>query len=259
MPGSTLVVLPPLANDPEALEPLELDALGSGADRISVFRYPGHGGRRRQEGLRFADIADEVVARHEGPLDIVGLAIGSYVAAELLIDHADRIRSVLVSSSPFTDITSAQRDLDRARALASADGMERLVEETLARWFTPLAIGRDVPGVRVARDRLLAMEPGVWSDFWLAIAERTTIGAERAVGIDRPVTVVAPLHDGGTGRPGLELTHRILPRSRLLYVDGPHMVNLERPRNVLAAIDNHLAWVASGGPDTREPLYLAGS
>ncbi|HEY0248146.1 MAG TPA: hypothetical protein VGC45_07775 [Gryllotalpicola sp.] len=255
---ATLVVLPPVANDPETIALLELGRLGLPADRVVVHRYPGHGGRPRQPGFRFADVAEELVREIDGPIDVVGLAIGAYAVAELLLRHPDRIRSALIAASPFADIGPEQRARDRARADAAAPGMTAVVGETLARWFTPGAVERDAQGVRIARERLLAMDPAVWSDVWIAISERSTIGPEQAASVTQPVSIVVPRHDAAGGAPGLERLHAHLPVSRLVYVDGPHMVNLERPRNVLAAIGSHLEWVAAGGARIEAPITLTG-
>jgi 3-oxoadipate enol-lactonase len=246
--GANLVVFPPLANDPEMLKPLDLAGLPGLAGPPRVYTYPGVGGRPRQSGFRFRDAADEMSRAASGPLDAVGLAAGAYALADLLLAAPERVRSVFIACSPPTPVGAERRAADRARAEAARPGMDQVVAATIARWFTPEAVAADAPGVRLARERLLALDPATWADFWLAIAARTTLGSAAVSAIRQPVTIVVPERDMAGGAPGLESLHRQLPLSRIVRIPGPHMVTLECPGPVREAIAGHLAWARAVSP-----------
>lgn len=255
---STVVVLPPIGNGVDAVRALELERAGIRAPRIPLF--PGQGGAPRRAGATFADHADEVAAAHDGPLHVIALAIGAYTAAELLLRHPHRVASLVIACSSPGPVADEARARDAARGSQALEtGMAPLVEQTIGRWFTPAAVAADHPGVRYARARLAAMEPAAWNDMWSAISRRSTVDADAAAQVAVPVSVVVPLHDAAGAALTLPPLHRQFPRSRLVYVDGPHMLGLERPENLLAAVDGHVAWLAEGGERIDHPLTWTGS
>lgn len=263
MSNAPLVIFPPVATDPNALDLLELDRIDPAPSRIFQYAYPGHGGRPRPEGFTFREVMDEVAAQleaaGEGPADIAGIGIGAYVLTEFLLHRPELVRSGIVACSPLGPVPDEWRENDRQLGRSARSGMDDLIEPTLRRWFTGHAVDRDIPGIALARERLSDLDPLVWEDIWLAIAGRSTLDADQAARIDKPITIVAPLHDSSPNLRRLRELHDMLPLSRLLYVDGPHMVHLERPLNLLAALDSHLAWLADGAPPIDSPLYWVGA
>jgi pimeloyl-ACP methyl ester carboxylesterase len=249
----TVVVLPPIANGAEAMRQLGLERVGIAHPHVHLF--PGQGGRERQEGFRFGDLADEVAAEHPGPVHVVALAIGAYTAAELLLRYPDRVASLFVASSSIGPVDDDARLRDAARGRQALEtGMEPLVDDTVSRWFTPAAVAWDHPGVRYARAQLSAMQPAAWNDIWSAIAARATVAPDAAARLSPPVSIVVPTRDVTGAALTLPPLHDQIPRSRLVFVDGPHMLGLERPESLRAAIEEHFAWVEAGGQRVEQPV-----
>jgi pimeloyl-ACP methyl ester carboxylesterase len=255
-----LVVFPPFAAGPDDLDPLHLDRLDPPVARVDVRHYPGHAGAPRRPGVTFRALADEVadgLAEAGEAADVVGVGMGAYIVAELLLHRPERVRSAVVIGSPLGPVPDEWRDRDRELGRSAEGGMAPLVEPTLLRWFTPWAVETGHAGVETARRRLHDLDPAAWNDFWVAIAERSVLDDAAAVAVQVPVTVVAPLHDPSPNPRRLRELARALPLSRLMYVDGPHMLHAERPENVLAAVDSHLAWAAALPRPVRD-LYWVG-
>lgn len=259
MSTSPLVVFPPMATGPADLRPVRLDRIDPPPSRIDVRHYPGHAGAARRAAVSFRSLADEVAGELGSgeTADVVGIGMGAYVVSELLLHHASLVRSAVVLGSPLGPVPDAWRERDREVGRSAAGGMDPIVEQTLARWFTRWAIGSGHHGVATARRRLKELDPEVWNDFWVAIAERSVLDDVAAAAVRIPVSVVVPLHDASPNPARLRELARALPLSRLVYVDGPHMLHAERPENVLAAIDSHLAWAAAL-PRPISDLYWVG-
>ncbi|MFC4944237.1 alpha/beta fold hydrolase [Pseudonocardia sp. GCM10023141] len=243
-PGATLVLLNSLAADDRAWHPF-------GAEGAAVVTYPGHGGRTRRAGWTHQELADEVVAEVAGPLDVVGVGLGGLVGLHLLVRHPDRVRSAVLACGGDAGADPVRAPaIERAataRATAALDsGMGAVEQDTLRRWFTPLAVRTDHPGVQYARNLLRDTDSAAWADSWLSLARSPLPTEQQVAAIDCPVTVVAGMHDRSTGFDGRQRLHRLIPRSRLEIVGGPHLMHLERPENLRASVVRHLAWRQAG-------------
>lgn len=224
--------------------------------------YPGHGTRPRQPGWTHEGVADEVAAAFDGPLDLVGVALGGLVVLQALVRHPDRIRSAVIACGG--SVRDAQTRIDALRKVAvgrgeaaAAGGMAAVVEETVARWFTAAAVADGHPGVDYARRTLSAMDPGAWSDVWLSLVNSSYVSAEDAAAITAPVTLVGGTDDRSSGLGGVSRLHELIPNSRLEILTGPHMMHLEEPAKFRAAIERHFAWRAAG-QRVAEPITVPG-
>ena len=258
-PGGSLVLLNSIGSDERAWQWLGIE----GAVPVT---YPGHGSRPRWPGWRHEDIADEVAATVDGPLDLLGVALGGLIALQVLARHPGRVRSAIVASGgsvrsaaePGTAANGTAADSAAARVAAvrkaAADrgeralrsGMAAVADETIERWFTPFAVRTRHPGVEYARKTLTAMTPEAWSDAWLSVADASLISAQDAAAIGVPVTLIGGMHDRSSGLAGLTGLHRLIPRSRLEILPAPHMIHLEQPDNLRTSIERHFAWMRTG-------------
>jgi 3-oxoadipate enol-lactonase len=254
-PDTTLVLLNSLGADDGAWQFTGI----TGGHPVS---YPGHGTRPRQPGWTHEGMADEVAATFDGPLDLVGVALGGLIALQALVRHPGRIRSAVIACGgsvrdAHTRIGALRKVAVGRGETAAAGGMAAVVEETLARWFTPSAVAGSHPGVEYARRTLAAMDTGAWSDVWLSLVNSSYVSAEDAAAISAPVTLVAGTEDRSSGLGGVSRLHELIPNSRLEILVGPHMMHLEEPGKFRAAIERHFAWL-SAPSRVAEPITVPG-
>jgi pimeloyl-ACP methyl ester carboxylesterase len=133
----------------------------------------------------------------------------------------------------------------RAAAAESGD-MHAVLGSTLGRWFTPaaLALRPTHPGVAYARHTLLVLDPGSFADGWRAIAGHDI--RDRLGEIAVPVTCIAGSADSASPVSRTQDVADRVKNSRLVILDGPHMMHLERPSEFSAAVHDHLRWVDGG-------------
>lgn len=256
--AGTLVLIHPIANSRECWQFLNLAAL----DRL-VERYemPGHGHTPRQRDMSFTSMADDIVLQFGGPLHLLGIAVGAFIAQQVLVRHPERVLSaLLVNGAPVVAHPPEAQQRLIARGEGAADtGMEALVAETFQRWFTPAAQQQpNLPGVAWARRTLIEMQPAAWADIWRANATSEAIAPNQLAAIQQPISLIAGINDWPAGPRGSQALHRLLPNSRLQYVPGPHMVHLERPASLLSAIGHHFSWLDVSAQRVDAPLYFEG-
>lgn len=245
MSGARPVMINPIGNDPRCWR-----FLGWERDFLAV-EYPGHGDTKRQPGWSIRSFADRMVEEIEGPLDLVGMSFGAAVALDVVARHPERVRSaVLCCNSSVANATQPAdyrrryREMLLARAQRGLDnGMESVLDETLERWFTPFALRSDHAGVRYAREALTSMAPDSWNDVWQALAKAEPLSELDLRSISVPITIVGGVHDRSANLRDLLTLHHLLPTSRYEVISGPHMLHLEQPQALVAALDRHLTWV----------------
>lgn len=188
------------------------------------------------------DLAMEVLARYPDPLDLLGVSMGGMVALHAALLEPARVRSLmLVCTNAGGRATTMRARAERTER----GGMLGVLDETLERWFTPAALAArpEPPGIAYARRTLRALKPAAFAAGWRAIAEhdvRDRLGEIRALctcvagrdDVASPPERLAELADGICG-------------AELVTVAGPHMLHLERPRAMSAAVHAHLDHVAS--------------
>lgn len=198
---------------------------------------PGHGSQPPLGSVSMAALADDVAARVSEPVALVGLSLGGMVAQHVAIRSPEAVASLVVVAS--TSATRSAMMAERARRTREA-GMEGLLDSTLERWFTPEALATPGhPGVEYVRKRLLDDDAEVVARYWEAMAEHDVTSQLASIRV--PTTFIAGSRDAAGGPEAMEPMARAVPNAVLEVVDGPHMLSLERPRELRAAIDRHLA------------------
>jgi len=234
----TTVLIAPIGLDERCWEPSGLLA----GDAVAHL-LPGFGGRpRATPPATMAQLADEVAAAHAGPLDVVGVSMGAMVGQNLAVRHPDRVRSLLMAcTGPSVDPAAMEQ---RARAVEQG-GWDAVLDSTLERWFTAPALRQDPPhrGVAYARATLLALAPAAFADGWRSIAShdvRDDLARVRA-----RVTCLAGRQDASAPVERVRHVADGIPGARLVELDGPHMLHLERPDAFADAVRAHLQDAAS--------------
>ena len=196
-------------------------------------------------GLSHAGMADDIAARTSGPLDIVGVSMGGQIAMHLGLRHPDRVRSlVLANTGPAVDPAMMQQRADTVRSQGmSAD----VIQGTLDRWFTEPGLAADAEPIRYARSRLQRDDPLAFEAGWRSISGHNV--KDRLGELAMPITVIAGRQDKAASLEQVQAMAEALPNSRLVILEGPHMVYMEFGDEFAGAVRGHMEWVrtSTGG------------
>ncbi|MDB5414619.1 MAG: 3-oxoadipate enol-lactonase [Rubritepida sp.] len=211
--------------------------------RVLSLDLAGHGASPAvQQPRPIEDYADDVAAAirkaDAGPAEVVGLSFGGMVAQMVAIRHPDLV-SALVPCGCGGTFAEEIRPMLRERGLmAERDGMQAIVEPTLARWFTPDFLPN--AAVERVRNRLLADDAAGWSAGWHAIAGLDATPHLGAIKV--PTLVIAGDQDAATPSAVSEATiARVIPGARFIVLPGaPHMMQIECEAAYTAAVAGFL-------------------
>jgi pimeloyl-ACP methyl ester carboxylesterase len=237
LPGVTVVFMAPIGSDADSWERVHAAAAAV------KHQFPGFGRPRAATQPTMASLADEVAASHAGPLDLIGISMGGMVGQHVALRHPDRVRSLMVAC------TGAGVDpevMERRAEAAESGGMAAVLDSTLERWFTPDALAQrpEHPGVAYARRTLLALDPHSFADGWRAIATHDV--RARLPELTPPVTALAGARDSASPLQRSEEIAQRAQNGRLVVVEGaPHMIHLECPEQLSAAVEEHLGWAGA--------------
>ena len=131
------------------------------ADRFRILRYDtrGHG----KSGVTpapydFDLLQSDVIGLWDGlgiqESHYVGLSLGGSTGIGLAIHHPGRIASLAACDCRVTAPPAFRQAWEARIAIVRADGMEGLVEETMARWFTAPILAADPPELAKIRSMI---------------------------------------------------------------------------------------------------------
>lgn len=231
----TLVLLHPIGLDGGCWQFMTSSRLGA-ATRYDLL---WHGGRDEPSGRFGIDaMAEDVLDRVDGDLDLVGVSMGAAVARHVAARCPQRVRSLMLAA--FAVKPNPKVAAERAEAV-EREGMEGIVTSTLSRWFSATALRSSThPGVEYACKTLRRGSSASFAASWRALGE---IAGQRLDLPPVPITVLHPADDANGRLEDKEELVRSLPLARLVVVPGPHLVVLDEPKVFEAAILDHLDWV----------------
>lgn len=200
--------------------------------RVVCFDHPGHGGSPLLYARSVDGITAEVVALLDAlELDRVsfcGLSLGGAVGMRLALDHPERLDRLVLCCTSMRFATPEFWD-ERARAVREG-GVQAIADVVLERWFTP-----GFGDVRRYREMLVGTPQEGYARCCEALRDwdvRGQLGAVKA-----PTLVLAAADDPSTPPDGLEAIAAELPDAQLVVIDDArHLVNVERPEEVNAAL-----------------------
>lgn len=158
----------------------------------------------------------------------VGLSIGGMVGQYLALNHADRLRSLVLCDTAAAIEEEAQAMRQQRIGTAREQGMEPLVESTLDRWFTQDFLKRNSPQVDLIRRHFLATPVAGYIGCSEAIGNLNYL--ERLSEVKTPTLIIVGEEDPATPVAASEAIHERMPDSRLVVLpSAAHLSNVEQP------------------------------
>ncbi len=221
----------------------QMEALES---HFRVLRYDmrGHGGSDAPEGAYTLEQLGEDAVGLLDALRIrvvhwVGLSIGGMIGQYLVLNHADRLRSLVLCDTAAAIPEEAQAMRQQRIEIAREQGMEPLVEQTLDRWFTPAFLRLNPPQVELIRRHFLATPVAGYIGCSEAIRNLNYL--ERLSEIKTPTLIIVGEEDPGTPVTASEAIHeRIAGSSLVVLPSAAHLSNVEQPEAFTRALIDFL-------------------
>lgn len=218
------------------------DVIGPLAARHRVIAYDlrGHGRAAAAPATTGLDLFAQDLHRLLDRLGLakvhlVGLSLGGSIATRFAAEWPQQLHSLTVVAA-----TAWGHPAFEARAIAAeTEGMAAQIVPTLTRWFTPAALAADGAAVRWAREKVRRAIVSDWAASWRALAGISI--EQRLPSIQVPTHVIAGEHDASTP-PSLMRGFAAIPGATFDVIEGaPHMISLEKPAELAAAILARLA------------------
>jgi len=231
---------------------------------VVTWDYRGHGGASAPRDLascsvgRFAEDGHAVLeAAGLAPAVVTGLSFGVQVALEHYRRHPDDVRALILicgtAGHPLDRVSAApivRRGLAAARGFGRSGPLARAVLTLSARSRIAREVGYLTGGAhrelcpREVLDDLFAhvaaMDPRVVGAVFASYVEHSA--ADILADVRVPTLIIAGDRDQLTPVPVAEEMHRLIAGSRLVVFPGhTHLVQVERPREVHAVIEDFLA------------------
>ncbi len=211
--------------------------------RILRYDQRGHGGTQATPGpYSFDLLVSDVIAL----LDMLGirrahfcgLSMGGMTALFLAQRHAGRFdRIVACDCGPASTPASAQQWKERIE-IAGKDGMEALVEPTIARWFPPDFLATKAPVLDKVRQMIRSTLMAGFAGCAQALSDYDL--RPGLAGIDRPTLLIVGTKDATL--PGIRQIKEAVRGSALVELAGAgHIANVEQPKAFTTAVREFLS------------------
>ena len=214
-------------------------------DLYRVLRYDqrGHGGTDAPAG-RYA--YDTLLADAMGLLDALsikkahfaGLSMGGATALGLAERHPNRFDRIIVCDLPCQSTPQSSQQWEERIAVAQKQGIEALVEPTIARWFPAEIVAKNPP--HIEKVRAMIRNTPVNGFIGCAAALAAHDYASAAPTVKHRVLFLGGEKDAATTP--MRKLHEKLPGSRFVELAGAgHISNMDRPAEFTRAIRDFLA------------------
>jgi len=200
--------------------------------QVLCYDLRGHGASDAPGGAyTLEQLADDALGLLDAlgisQVHFVGLSIGGMIAQAMALNHADRLRSlVLCSTSAFLPpvaLPIVQERIETARH----QGLEALVDSALERWFTPAYAQQNAQIVKGVRQQFLATSVAGYIGCSEAIGKLNFL--ERLSEITLPTLIMVGADDPGTPVAASEAIHQQIRGSKLVILSSAsHLSNIEQ-------------------------------
>jgi 3-oxoadipate enol-lactonase len=203
--------------------------------RYRVLRYDtrGHGGTQAPAGPYSLDELTEDVRALLQALGInrthfVGLSMGGMIGQIMAFKYPHMLQSVVLCDTMSRVPTEAKPMWDDRIHMAEAQGMDPLVEPTLARWFTEPFRQQGSPVLDQVRTMIRTTPPRGYAGCCHAIAALNL--TEHLKAITLPTLIIVGEDDPGTPVAASRVIHEQIKGSELVILkSAAHLSNLEQP------------------------------
>ena len=203
------------------------------AYRVLRYDQRGHGGTDAPAGrYSFATLLADAIALMDAlgirKAHFAGLSMGGATALGLAEAHPERLDRVIVCDSPCQSTPTSTQQWEERIVVAQKQGVEALVEPTVARWFPPETLAANPPHIDKVRRMIRATPVNGFIGCAAALADHNYAAAVATV--TRPVLFMAGEKDGVTPVAMRKLS-AALPGSRYVELPGAgHISNMDQPR-----------------------------
>jgi 3-oxoadipate enol-lactonase len=210
-----------------------------------VLRYDqrGHGGTDAPAGrYTFEQLIADALALMDGlgikKAHFGGLSMGGATALGFAQKHPDRLDRIIVCDTPCQSTPTSSQQWEERIVVAQKQGIEALVEPTIARWFPPAVIEAKAPHVDKVRQMIRTTPVNGFIGCAAALANHDYASAVATV--TRPVLFMAGEKDSVTPTAMRKLA-AALPGSRYVELPGAgHISNMDQPEGFTWAIADFL-------------------
>ena len=208
---------------------LRYDQRGHGATDAPAGRYPFD--RLLADALGLMDALGIKTAH------FAGLSMGGATALGLAERHPERFGRIIVCDSPCQSTPQSTQQWEERIAVARQQGMEALVEPTIARWFPPETVAKNPPHLDKVRAMIRATPVEGFVGCAAALADHDYASAISTVKC--PVLFMVGEKDAPA--PAMRKLNEKLPGSRFVELPGAgHISNMDRPAEFTRAIRDFL-------------------
>jgi len=221
------------------------DQVATLARSFRILRYDqrGHGGTEATAGdysfdLLVADIIALIDMLGIGRAHFCGLSMGGMTALFLAQRHPQRFdRIIACDCGPNSTEASAQQWKERID-VASRDGMQALVEPTIARWFPPDFVATKAPVLDKVRGMIRSTPLAGFRGCAMALSNYDLRGG--LAGIDRRTLLIVGTKDATLA--GIRQIKEAVRGSALVELEGAgHISNVEQPAAFTGAVVDFLS------------------
>jgi 3-oxoadipate enol-lactonase len=214
-------------------------------DEFRVLRYDqrGHGGTDAPPGRYAFDtlLADALAlmdALAIAKAHFAGLSMGGATALGLAERHPGRFERIIVADSPCQSTPQSSQQWEERIAVAQKQGMESLVEPTIARWFPAETVAQNPLHLDKVRAMIRATPVNGFIGCAAALAAHDYASAVTLVKC--PTLFIVGEKDGATPAAMAKL-HERLPGSQSVTLAGAgHISNMDRPAEFSRALRDFL-------------------